>query len=584
MKESAITFATGDPIVGHLEGFVKRLEAGVPPAEIEDDWVDAKEEPARRVGGILHPGGPKNEKAVPGLAEAAACFANGPTGGVILIGIADDGKPIGTELDAAWLRRRIGELTQGELYPYVTERTVLGVRCLVVHVHPAPVPIKVGGQIRMRVDDACVPVPASHWTQVRVDTGLFDWSAARSGSTVEDVSSTALEIARRFLTESGEASARDLASERDAALLRRLGVVSPDGLLTNAGAVLFRPTERPVLDYLHSDRAGSPSRMRVERGDISTIEQFSEVMTAIRLAVPTDQLLDAGGTTVGTFPALPERARREAVVNAVAHRDWLSGDAVVIELTGSNLVVTSPGRLVGGVTPANIITHPSVRRSPHLTDVLAKLRLAEREAVGVDTMFLEMLRDGHPAPVIEETATAVRVVLAGGHPDLVWVGALRALDPTGLRNDLNVTLLLDHVSRAGFVTASSGAPVVQRSVVETRVALHDLSEATLKGVPVLRRVDGSPDGEDPAYQLTRPAAVGRRARMPLPEHRVALLRDYASDRERISSREAMSLTHVTRPTALGDLESLVAEGRLEPAGAGPTAHYVLTRGGGRHTT
>lgn len=456
----------------------------------------------------------------------------------------------------------------------MTERTVLGVRCLLLHVHPAPIPIKVGGKIRMRVDDECVPVPAGYWTQVRVETGMFDWSSEPSATPVEDASPSALEIARRFLRESGEASAARLADDKDGDLLRRLGVVTADGLLTNAGAVLFTPTRRPVLDYLHRERSGSPSRVRIERGDASTVEQFTEVMTAIRLAIGSEQLLDESGTTVGSFPALPERARREAVVNAIAHRDWLMDDAVTIELTASMLVVASPGRLVGGVTPENIITHPSVRRSPHLTDVLAKLRLAEREAVGVDTMFLEMLRDGHTAPVIEETAAGVRVALAGGSPDAVWVRALRALDPPELRDDLNVTLLLDHVCRAGFVSATSGAPVLQRSVAEARVALNELASASIRGVPVLRRVDGDPNDEYPAYQLARPARFGPRVRGTSQAQRAEVLLAYVEDRGRISTREAMSLTDVTRPTALSDLDALVGSGDLRHAGAGPTAHYV----------
>lgn len=568
-------FATGDPIIRHLESLVERLEAGDPPRDIEDGWVEAKEEPGRRRGRQLQPGRPTNDRAATALAEHAACFANGPTGGAILVGIADDGTAIGTELDVAWLRGRIGELTQGELYPYVSERTVLGVRCLVLHVHPAPIPIKVGGQVRMRVGDECVPVPATHWTQVRVETGMFDWSADRSGTPATEVSAAAMELARRFLRESGETGAADLARTRDADLLGRLGVVAADGLLTNAGALLLCPTGRPILDYLHRERAGAPSRVRVESGDISGIEQFSEIMTAIRLATPSEQLLDSAGTTVGTFPALPERARREAVVNAIAHRDWLVAEAVTVELTGTTLVVSSPGRLVGGVTPQNIITHPSVRRSPHLTEVLAKLRLAEREAVGVDTMFLEMLRDGHPTPDIEETADSVRVALAGGHPDTHWVRALLALDPVELRDDLNAALLLDHVCRTGFVTSTTGAPVLQRSVAETRVALRELASATVRGTRVLEHVDGDPDHEDPALQLRDSVDLGPRMRGASPELRTGLLRGYVLDRGRITTRAAMALTRATRPTALSDLQELVDEGVLVPAGAGPTAHHVL---------
>lgn len=190
------TFATGDPVAVNLEQFIDRLHDGYTPREIENEWVDAKEEPGRRVGSTVRAGPRTNEQAAQVIAEAAACFANSLTGGAILIGIADDATAIGTRLDPAWLRSRIGELTDNGLFPYVVERTVLDVRCLAVLVHPSPVPVKVAGRVRMRVDDDCKPVPEGHWFQTRAAIGQYDWSRQASATRAEDVSPTAL-VGRR---------------------------------------------------------------------------------------------------------------------------------------------------------------------------------------------------------------------------------------------------------------------------------------------------------------------------------------------------------------------------------------------------
>ena len=48
------------------------------------------------------------------------------------------------------------------------------------------------------------------------------------------------------------------------------------------------------------------------------------------------------------------------------------------------LTVTSPGGFIGGITPANIITHPAVPRYRSLAEAMATLRLGEREGIGVD--------------------------------------------------------------------------------------------------------------------------------------------------------------------------------------------------------
>ncbi len=69
--------------------------------------------------------------------------------------------------------------------------------------------------------------------------------------------------------------------------------------------------------------------------------------------------------------------------------------------------------MVSIVTPENIITHTSARRSPHLGEVLERLRLAEREAIGVDLMYREMLVGGHPAPSFVDDGDRVVVTLTG---------------------------------------------------------------------------------------------------------------------------------------------------------------------------
>ena len=360
-------FGFGDPIGAHLDAFCAQIDEGAAPRDLESDWVDAKEEAGRRQGTHVVPGQAENEEAARAIARAVACFANGMHGGAVLIGIADDGEPIGTQLDPEWVRSRVRELTDGEVIPHVEARVVKGVRCLGIHVQRAHRPVRVGGRVRMRVDDDCVEVPDGHWFRSRADVGEFDWSRELSGKSLHDASPSAIEVARRLLRESGEPAAQDLAAADNRSFLTRLGVLDADGHLTNAGALLFTATEQPALDFLRRQRAGLPSDVRVHRGDVSALEQVTEVFTAMQVAVSTIQVADSGGAVVGQLPSLPLRARREAIMNAVAHRDWFTAVPVSVELTGQTLVVTSPGGLVGGVTTKNIITHPPARRSPHLT-------------------------------------------------------------------------------------------------------------------------------------------------------------------------------------------------------------------------
>ncbi len=56
--------------------------------------------------------------------------------------------------------------------------------------------------------------------------------------------------------------------------------------------------------------------------------------------------------------AIPPRALREAIINGIVHRDWLSRQPTTVEHVGDTLVVTSPRGFIGGIAPSNIITHP----------------------------------------------------------------------------------------------------------------------------------------------------------------------------------------------------------------------------------
>ena len=149
-----------DPVRAEVANLLARLRAGeVVDRSDERKCVDLKEEAGRRDrSGHIGPGAPQNDPGAQKLAVEAACMANTPGGGALLVGVADDGTLIGAELDGEWLRHRIYELTRRLLTVDVTEATVRGVRLLVLVSPVAVEPIRVNGRITWRVDDHCVEV------------------------------------------------------------------------------------------------------------------------------------------------------------------------------------------------------------------------------------------------------------------------------------------------------------------------------------------------------------------------------------------------------------------------------------------
>lgn len=102
---------------------------------------------------------------------------------------------------------------------------------------------------------------------------------------------------------------------------------------------------------------------------------------------------------------------REAIVNAVAHRDYtVRGEGVRILMFSDRMEVYSPGRLPGHVTLENL-KDERYSRNESIVAVLSDLGYIERLGYGIDRMITTMQETGLPEPAFEETTAGFRVTL-----------------------------------------------------------------------------------------------------------------------------------------------------------------------------
>ncbi len=569
----AITFGA-DMIRAEVERLLALMAAGVViDHSHERRGVDLKEEAGRRDrAGVLGPGTPHNPQAAQQLAAESACMANTPGGGALIVGVADDGTLVGAATDAEWLRHRIYELTQRLLTVDVAETTVLGIRLVVIVAPTAVEPVRMNGKITWRVDDHCVEVDAATWHARRMSSLNYDWSGEESSVPATQARPGAIAVARDFLVDSGDSSAIELARSGDQQLLRRLNVVTGEGRLTNAGVLAFVGRNGPCLDYVHRDVAGGDSTLRVRRSGRSLVEELAEVFLSIDAQNSMRHL--GAGLAVGQVRDIPQLAAREAVVNGVAHREWGVADPTVVEHIGRTLRVTSPGGFIGGVNESNIITHPSQSRNKSLTQLLADLRVAEREGIGVDRMVREMLRVGHQPPDIREiSGPFVRASLIGDTLDEPWITWLASIDPREESQDLNSLLILRRLVTVGWVDHIRAAELIQLTVDEATGAITKLARASIGGRACLQIVQGVPDGSAPVWRLSESALaslaegdarVGQVRSLP---SRAEVARSYAQARGRISTTELGSLIGASGSNVGPVLKGLETAGLLAPSSA-----------------
>lgn len=564
-----------------VDAVLAKLQIGVLPDNAELEHVDIKEEAGRRgSGGVLLPGQTQNTAAAAQLADEVACFANTPGGGALIVGIENrTGDLLGTALDRDWLRHSI--YTRVDLAPDVEEREVGGVRLLVLHVAAANEPVEdTSGRMRWRVGTNCVAVDRSEWWLHRQTQVGHDSMASVTGRTVVDVSTGAVVAARRYLREAGS---EHHATETVAELLRRLGVLHPDGRLTQAGVLLFCPADRTYLSMTVIDVEGGDVLLRPpDLAGLSVLEQL--IVIEDRLDSLNTEVTVHGGFAEPSVRRLPPRAAREAVLNGLVHRDWLLAAPVTVTWVeaDSALQVISPGGFTGGITAATVLAQRYARH-PALADLFRALNLVEKQGMGVDRMYREMVALGHRPPVIvEEDGPRVRTRLVGGRP-LVPVMALTGrIEPAVRRRDVRVALIVDDLLRHPFATPERLAGLLQRTMPEAAEALDTAAaECRVGASPLLTRFKDVWMLSPAAIRVVESAASApeRRARGILtyrrPEDAGTVVRPWLAVHPRITSGDYAALTGLTQAGSLNHLDRLVADGRLvRGEGKGRNAHFL----------
>lgn len=118
----------------------------------------------------------------------------------------------------------------------------------------------------------------------------------------------------------------------------------------------------------------------------------------------------------------PVSVVREAIVNAVAHRDYsIRGDNIRVIMFSDRMEVYSPGRLPGHITLDNLIDE-RYSRNEAIVQVLGEMGFIERLGYGIDRMIDVCQKEGLPSPEFSETSAGFMVTIYSLGPSLVGAG------------------------------------------------------------------------------------------------------------------------------------------------------------------
>ncbi|MCX7671099.1 MAG: DeoR family transcriptional regulator, partial [Anaerolineae bacterium] len=212
---------------------------------------------------------------------------------------------------------------------------------------------------------------------------------------------------------------RDLGQTEDE-LLTAIGALTPRGEPTVAGLLLFGKEPQffiPQSGLIYVRFAGTEPRGPGGLPGYTRREEFTGALARMIENCWAILLQEMRGEAVVRGLKREDRtlyplfAVREALVNAVCHRDYrLTGRRVEIRQFDDRLEVTSPGGLPGYITLDNIVEE-HFSRNPRLVNGLFEWGYIEQLGLGIDRMIEEMLQAGHPKPEFKATPYSFTVTL-----------------------------------------------------------------------------------------------------------------------------------------------------------------------------
>lgn len=265
------------------------------------------------------------------------------------------------------------------------------------------------------------------------------------------------------------------------------------------------------------------------------------------------------------IPEYPEVAVREAVINAVAHRDYsryVRGSHVRIRLFADRLEIQSPGGLYGNVTEETL-EHEQSTRNPTLIRLMEDLRLVENRGSGIGTMIEAMRAANLEPPRFKDNRSSFLVTFRNHtllNPAAVaWLNQF-AQEP--LSDHQRLALVYARVNES-----ISNSDYQRLNRVDANIAYRDL-----RGMVQLCLLQPHGVGRWTYYTLVPPIeSVTSRSPQAAEDRIVAYVREYGS----ITRAQSMELLQSDALEVRNLLRRMRRRGLLKTEGSRRSARYVL---------
>lgn len=319
------------------------------------------------------------------------CALANHRGGIILIGVSDDGKIVGVGVDNTILSRlenTIRETIEPRIYPTITVRAIDDKNVVVINV-PEGInkPYFYRGICYTRIGPVTRAVGRDGIIEILKSKVSFDTIEFSGTVSIRE------DIVRRLVERAKEQRRMKIRFTNVKEVLKKLGVHGK-----RASVLLF--SDDLVFPQATIKCAAFRGDEKIDDETIygNIIEQVEKALDFIKRNIKKSYKVS--GLERKEFWEYPTEALREAIVNAIAHRDYFMTSPIYIKIYEDHISIQNPGELPPPLTVEMLKKeHPSIPRNPLIAEVFYLWGYIEKWGEGTNRMIETCIEHGLPEPI-----------------------------------------------------------------------------------------------------------------------------------------------------------------------------------------
>jgi len=353
--------------------------------------------------------------------QTVCAFLNSLRGGTIIFGVKDDGQIVGQEITDKTRKDIAIELNKFDPHAKIETlyvKIASNRYAIVMHVNPGEnAPYTYDGRRYSRNQSTTMRMSNEEFTYLYNLTNPTAWESQTSSTcTLRDLDKRRIKeivrlgIAEKRLTES--ARGNDVPT-----ILKKFNLIR-DGKLTNAAVILFCKNENKqfIQSNLKIARFRGIDKTQFFDNKLfkgNAFDLYDQAIDLLAFNLPVAAYIEQGNPIRVEKPAIPYNVLREAVINALVHRDYSNpGGSLDIAIFDDRVNISNIGALPKEVLLSQLSKeHLSILRNPLIAHVFYICGKIEKWGRGTLDMIKDCKNAGNPAPIFEERGGSFSVTL-----------------------------------------------------------------------------------------------------------------------------------------------------------------------------